>query len=184
MNTEAKEEIINDEIQLELPCKLPPEKQFEIARRKCDAEDELEQEQARFDELKSAHSERVKEIERRIDVMRVQIKTGEQRQLVECYERWVANTIERVRKDTREVFDRRAATMLDNQRRLPGTGKPKLTSVPSATKDASALPEDPEKSEFFNPALKPTDVVLDENGDIAVPEGDGKKKPRKKSKPS
>lgn len=183
--TTTTEDITTDDIKLELPCKLAPHELFDIAIRKTETELELEAEEARLDDIKAEFGDRMKGLEKKIAIMREQLHSREERRLVDCYERFVANTIERVRKDTREVFDRRAATMLDNQRRLPAVGsEPKSKSKLAVVPD-DGVPIDAPKEAHFNPVMTPeqaANVEVSDDGDVVVPEGDGKRKRKSKSK--
>lgn len=157
-NTSAAEDILKRGIKRELPCKLTDQEELEIARRKAAAEAELEEVQADFDDAKNEWKGRIEEVEKRIALMGAELRTGEQKRVIDCYERFVAGTIETVRSDNGMVIDRRAASLADTQRALP-----------NVVREEQAQQADAAKTQ------RDANVEEDEEGDVVAPAGDGKK---------
>ena len=132
---------IHRQFEKELPVKLGGKELLEVAISKANAEAELEQEQAKFEDVKREWGAKLKNVEKRIATMGTELRTREQRRMVPCYERWRDGaTLEIVRGDTGEVIDVRTATMKDKQPNLPETtGEPA-----AATEVQTGFPEDEE----------------------------------------
>lgn len=146
------EEVTRKGIKRELPVKLETHEMLMIAIAKSKAEAELDEMEAELRDIKADWNQRIDEQERRIAVMGVEIRTSEQKRVVPCYERFRAGTIEVVREDTHEIIERRAASLAEAQKALPGTD----------VADAAAT-------------QKAANVEEDEDGDVVVPEGNGRK---------
>lgn len=160
------EDVVKRGIKRELPCKLTDQQELDIARRKAQAEAELEELQDDFNDVKEEWKTRLDEVEKRIAVMGAELRSGEQKRVIDCYERFVNGTIETVRSDNGMVIDRRAASLADTQRALPGTVKD----------EAAAQAADAAK------AQRDSNVEEDEEGDVVAPAGDGKKNGKGKRK--
>lgn len=118
-------EIHRTGIERELPCKLTTPELLEIAISKANAEEYLEEQQAKLEDLKREHGNAIKETEKNIARMGQELRTREQRRPVECFERWRdGGTLEVVRSDTGEVIDVRVATLRDKQGELPTDSEP------------------------------------------------------------
>lgn len=165
--TTQTEDIVKDNITRELPCSLNDLEVLKIARAKAKTEAELEELQDEIKDERSAQAARLEAVEKRIEIMGGEIRTGEQRRPVPCYERFVNGTIEVVRKDTSEVIDRRAASLVEAQKVMP------MTDAPAA--DASTLDQAAHMQRGFS-------EDDDEAPDEGEPESEPKKKRRGKAK--
>jgi len=163
--TAQTEDIVKDNITRELACELNDRDVLTIARAKAKAEAELEELQEEIDDERTAQKARLEAVEKRIEIMGAEIRTGEQRRPVPCYERFVKGMIEVVRKDTSEVIDRRAASLVEAQKVMP------MTEEPPAD-DASTLDQAAHKQRGF---AEDDEDPVDE--DVAEP-----KKPRARKK--
>lgn len=142
MTTQTQaEDIVKDNITRELACELNDRDVLTIARAKAKAEAELEELQEEIDDERTAQKARLEAVEKRIEIMGAEIRTGEQRRPVPCYERFVSGMIEVVRKDTSEVIDRRAASLVEAQKVMPMTDAP--------ADDASTLEQAAHKQRGF-----------------------------------
>lgn len=161
------EDIVKRGIKRELPCKLTDHEELEIARRKATAEAELEELLEDFKDAKDEWGTRIDEVEKRIAIMGAELRTGEQKRVIECYERFKAGTIEVVRTDNGMVIDRRAASLGDTQRALP-----KVADEPTP-----ATSDDEGEAQAADAARTQRDagVEEDDDGDVVAPAGDGKK---------
>lgn len=158
------EEIHRTDIKRELPCRLSPDEMLDIAIRKSKLEAQLEEKEEEFAENKREWTKALEEIESRIGVMRSELRTGEQRRVVNCHERWRGQLIEIVRDDTGEVVDTRASTLRDTQQSIPGTGE-----------DGDEQQADAARTQ------RDAGVAEDEDGDVVPPESNGSgKRARKK----
>ena len=172
------------DIKRELPCKLTDTDLLEIAIDKAKAEGELDQIQDQFADVKREWGKRIEESEKRIAAMGSELRTRERKRVVICHERVVIATrmVEVVREDTYEVVDRRAANLFEAGKALPPTKhldeKPEAPSkeVDEALAAAQAETRDAAQNQ------KATNVEETEDGDVTVPEGDGKRKSKKKAK--
>lgn len=155
------EDIIKRDIMRELPCKLTDDSLLKVAIKKAEAEAELEEMRDDFKDVKDDWGTRISDAEKRIAEMGAQLRTKEERRVIKCYERFVSGTIEVVRDDTKQVIDRRAASLAEAQR-----------SLPSRTKA-----EDNEQAEAAAAAKAQRDngVEEDDEGDVVPPAGDGKR---------
>lgn len=160
----ATQEIHRTGLQRELPCKLKQHEWLEIAVKKSRLEDELEEVKEQFDQVKEQWKKRITEIEDRIAVHRVELRTGEQKRVVECFERWKGQVIEIVRDDTGEVIDSRTASLRDTQQQIPGTEEDEAAQADAAATQRSA------------------GVAEDEDGDVIPIESNGSGRPKKKKK--
>jgi hypothetical protein len=160
------EDIHRTDIKRELPCRLSPDEMLDIAVRKSKLEGELEELEEEFSEEKRSWNKRLEELEGRIGVMRSELRTGEQRRVVTCFERWRGQLIEIVRDDTGEVVDTRASTLRDTQQTIPGTG------------DAG----DDEQQADAARTQRAAGVEEDEEGDVVPPESSGSGKRGKKKR--
>ena len=118
-------DVIRPEVLRELPVQLTDQERLQIAEYKAAAEQELEALSKRAAEVRREHVERMKDLERRIAEMGVQVKDRKQSRVVICYERWADGEIEIVRRDIdprdpSSVIDRRSATIEEAQRALTG----------------------------------------------------------------
>jgi NifB/MoaA-like Fe-S oxidoreductase len=168
-NISTTEDIVKRGIKRELPCKLTDQEELEIARRKASAEAELEEVQADFDDAKNEWKSRLEEVEKRIALMGAELRTGEQKRVIDCYERFVAGTIETVRTDNGMVIDRRAASLADTQRALPTVGRDEAREEQEQAADAAKTQRD-------------ANVEEDDEGDVVAPAGEPKKNGRAKRK--
>lgn len=142
MTTQTQtEDIVKDNITRELACELDDRDVLTIARAKAKAEAELEELQEEIDDERTVQKARLEAVEKRIEIMGAEIRTGEQRRPVPCYERFVSGMIEVVRKDTNEVIDRRAASLVEAQKVMPMTDAP--------ADDASTLEQAAHKQRGF-----------------------------------
>lgn len=133
------EEIHRRGIERELPCQLTNQQLLEIAISKSNLEAYLDELGAKFEDAKREWQTQIKEVEKRISTMSAEIRTREQRRVIECYERWRDGaTLELVRTDTGEVVDVRVATLKDKQGELPATDAPPTSDV------QTGFPEDDE----------------------------------------
>lgn len=149
---------IHREFERELPVKLQGKELLEVAISKANAEAELEQEEAKFEDVKREWGTKLKNIEKRISTMGTELRTREQRRPVPCFERWRdAGTLEIVRTDTGEVIDVRVATMKDKQPNLPETSE-----SPAVGEVQTGFPEDGEEEDAGEEASedeKPADAA-------------------------
>jgi hypothetical protein len=139
MTAENTEEITRKGIQRELPVKLTPPELLTIAITKSKAEAERDELCAEFRDVKSDWNGRMEQLDNRIKAMGMTLRTQEERRVVTCHERFKAGTIEVVREDTGEVVERRAATMAEAQKVIPGT---ESTEGAAATQRANVVEED------------------------------------------
>lgn len=137
-----KQDIHREGIVRELPVKLAASQLLEIAISKANAEAQLEQDESKLEDIKREWGDKLKEQKKQIAAMGSALRTREQRQPIDCYERWRDGaTLEVVRTDTGEVIDVRVATLRDKQGELDGT-----TDTPEAAADGveTGFPEDDE----------------------------------------
>lgn len=111
-------------LRLELPVPLTDHEQLEIARGKARLEQELEEKRGEFADVKREWSEVFEGFEKRIAQAGAELRTGEQKRVVECHERYVregehAGKVEVVRNDTNVVVERRVANLLEARRAVP-----------------------------------------------------------------
>lgn len=160
------EDIHRRGIERELPCKLTNTDLLEVAISKAKAEAFLEEQEAKFEDVKREWSTSLKEIEKRISTMGSELRTRERRQPVECYERWRDGaTLEIVRSDTHEVIDVRTATLRDKQPNLPETDGEPTPAINGEVQ--TGFPDDDEDE---------PDVAGDDAGDEPVEETKPKRK--------
>lgn len=153
------DDIIRKNIKRELPVKLDNSEMLDIAIAKANAEGDLDELQVEFRDVKAEWNQRIEEQEKRIAIMSVELRTKEQKRVVVCFERFRAGTIEVVRDDTKDVIERRSASLAEAQKAIPGT-------------DVAAAAA----------AQKAANVEEDDEGDIVAPAGDGKKQRSNKAK--
>jgi hypothetical protein len=151
------EEIHRTDIRRELPVKLTDEEMFEIHLHKCKLEDQLEEAEQDLADVKADWKTKIEVLESQIAEKRGWLRTGEQKRVVKCYERWRGNLLEVVREDTSAVVDTRTSTLKDTQ--------PDLPELAQAQADAAKTQSDAGVSE-------------DDDGNVIPLEGDGKKRKR------
>lgn len=153
------EDIHRRGIERELPCKLSNSQLLEIAISKANLEAHLEELEAKFEDVKREWTTQMKDVEKRISTMSGELRTREQRRVIECYERWRDGaTLEIVRTDTGEVIDVRVATLRDKQPNLPATD-----DEPAAAADVqTGFPEDDDEDDDDGDAADgPSDELAD-----------------------
>jgi hypothetical protein len=170
--------VIAQGIKRELPCRLTNDELLEIALSKARLEDERDQLQDQFADVKREWGERIAAIEKHINAMGLELRTRERRQVVLCHERVVAATrmVELVREDTNEIVERRAANLFEVGKILP-LAKRNVTD---------AIAEDPpEVDEALKAAAEETmraaaaaNVEETDDGDVTVPDTAAPKKKR------
>lgn len=158
--------IVKKKIMLELPCPITEREELDISRHKARAELELEELLAEFADVKRDWGKRVEEKEKYINQLGAVIRTGEQKRVIECFERYVgdgehAGKVEVVRKDTDEVIERRMANLLEARGANPDPDETPEQRDAARTQAAAGVEED-------------------EDGDVIPPAGDGKKSRKRK----
>lgn len=167
------ETIVRKKVLLELPCPLTDFEVLAKAKQKANAELELEELLAELADVKRGWSKRIEEKEKTIAQWGAEIRTGDEKRVIECYERYQSEgehrgKIETIRKDTAEVVSRRAADLLEARQAVPDADD-------SDDADADVLAA-AAKSQ------RDAGVEEDEDGDVVAPAGEGKRtrKVRKK----
>lgn len=120
----GEERVLRKKILLELPCPLDDSALLAIAKDKSTQEAELEQLEEEFADFKRGWSARIEAKEKAIALLGHQIRTGEQKRVIECFERYQAEgehagKVETVRKDTFDVVERRVADLLEARNAVP-----------------------------------------------------------------
>jgi hypothetical protein len=118
------ENIVRKNIRRELPVALTNNEFVELARYKARLELERDEAESTFAERKNEHAQRLKDLEARIGKAGAELRTGEQKRVVECVQRYVrsgehAGKVETVRLDTDEVVERHAADLLESRQAVP-----------------------------------------------------------------
>jgi hypothetical protein len=177
-DAQPEHKVIAHDIKRELPVKLTNDQLLEVAFSKARLEDERDQLQDQFADVKREWGERIAGVEKHIDAMGVELRTRERRQVVLCHERVVAATrmVEVVREDTDEVVERRAANLFEVGKVLP----------PAKREETDATAEDPPEVDdalaaAANETLKAAaaaNVEETEDGDVTVPDTAAPKKKR------
>jgi hypothetical protein len=167
--------VIAEGIKRELPVRLTNDELLDVAFSKARLEDERDQLEDQFADVKRQWTERIAGIEKHIDAMGLELRTRERKQVVICHERVVAATrmVEVVREDTNEVVDRRAANLFEVGKVLP----------PAKRDEANATAEDPPDVDDALAAaaeetMKAANVEENDEGDVTVPDTAAPKKKR------
>ncbi len=168
----ATQDIVNRDIKRELAVKLTNEDLLEIAIEKAQLEAQLEELETDFGDAKKEWAKRMEDVEKRIAVKGHELRSKEQKRVVDCFERFRAGLIETIRTDTYEVVETRAANLFEAAK---ASGKTLPTGEPAEVDPDELAQRDAAK------AQKDVGVAEDENGDVIPVEDDGsKRKSRKK----
>lgn len=180
--TTETHKIITRDIKRDLPCRLTDTQLVEVATDHAKLEAEIGDVTDQFGDVKREWNKRIEDLEKRKEHLGGCLITRSRKSVVICHERVDAITrmVEVVREDTGEVVDRRVANLFEASKVLPETKHIGGDEI-AAPGDDAAVDADLEAAQAESAAAqKAVGVEENEDGDVVPPEGEPKKKGRRK----